>query len=62
MDVSFTKNMSKNIGKNITKNFRGKYSQKVLDYAKKVATDALKTSSKRAIQKTAEEIGDLIGN
>ena len=47
MDVSFTKNMSKNIGKNITKNFRGKHSQKILDYAKKVATDALKTSSER---------------
>ena len=61
MDVSFTKNMSKNIGKNITKNFRGKHSQKILDYAKKVATDALKTSE-RAVQKTAEEIDDLIGN
>ena len=54
--------MSKNIGKNITKNFRGKHSQKILDYAKKVATDALKTSSERAVQKTAEEIDDLIGN
>ena len=29
---------------------------------KKSATDALKTSSKRVIQKTAETTGDLIGN
>ena len=29
---------------------------------KKSATDAIKTASKRAIQKTAEATGDLIGN
>ena len=29
---------------------------------KKSATDAFKTSSKRAIQKAAEVAGDLIGN
>ena len=29
---------------------------------KKATTDALKTSSKRAIQKTAEATGDVIGN
>ena len=29
---------------------------------KKSTTDALKTTSKRAIQKTAEATGDLIGN
>ena len=29
---------------------------------KKSATDAIKTASKRAIQKTAEAIGDLTGN
>ena len=29
---------------------------------KKCATDALKTASKRAIQKTAEGIGELVGN
>ena len=29
---------------------------------KKSTTDAIKTTSKRAIQKTAEAIGDLIGN
>ena len=36
--------------------------QKRLDYTKKSATDALKTSSERVIQKTAEAIGDLIYN
>ena len=40
----------------------GKYSQKLLDHAEKSATDALKTSSKRVIQKTAEATGDLISN
>ena len=39
-----------------------KYSQKLLDTAKKSTTDAIKTASKRAIQKTAEAAGDLIGN
>ena len=40
----------------------GKYSQKLLGHAKKFVTDALKTSSKQIIQKTAEGTGDLIGN
>ena len=39
-----------------------KYSQKLLDTAKKTTTDAIKTASKRAIQKTAEATADLIGN
>ena len=39
-----------------------KYSQKPLDSARKSTTDALKTASKRAIQKTTEATGDLIGN
>ena len=39
-----------------------KYGQKRLDTAKKYTTDAIKTASKRAIQKTAEATGDLIGN
>ena len=39
-----------------------KYSQKLLDTAKKFTTDAIKTASKRAIQKTAEATADLIGN
>ena len=45
----------------------GKYSpgmlvmrQKLLDHAKKSATDAFKTASKRVIQKSAESTGELI--
>ena len=36
--------------------------QNRLDHAKRSAADALKTSSKRVIQKTAETTGDLTGN
>ena len=50
-----------NIGKNISKNLSGKYRQELLDHTKQSATDAFKTASKRAIQKTAETTGDLIG-
>ena len=52
--LSFAKNMGKSLS--------NKYSQKLLDSAKKSTTDAIKTASKRAIQKTAEATGDLIGN
>ena len=52
--LSFAKNMSKKL--------RNKYCQKLIDIAKKSTTDAIKTASKRAIQKTAEATGDLIGN
>ena len=48
--------------KNIGKNLNNKYSQKLLHTAKTSTTDAIKTASKRAIQKTAEATGDLIGN
>ena len=51
---------AKNIGKNLSKNLSGKYSQKLLDHAKKLATDAIKTTSKRVIQEIAEATGDLI--
>ena len=44
------------------KNMSNKYTQKVLDRAKKSATDAIKTASNGAIQKTAELTCDLIGN
>ena len=54
--------MGKSTGKNKSKNLNGKYSQKLLDHTKKSAADALKTSSKRVIQKTEEATGDLIGN
>ena len=52
--LSFTKNMGKYLS--------NKYGQKRLDGAKKSTTDAINTSSKRAIPKTAEATGDLIGN
>ena len=39
-----------------------KYRQKLLDSTKKFATEAIKTATKKAIQKTAEATGDLIGN
>ena len=52
--LSFAKNMGKNL--------INKYSQKLLDTAKKFTADTIKTSSKRAIQKIAEATGDLIGN
>ena len=48
--------------KNIGKKLSNKYGQKLVDSAKKPAIDAIKTASKRAIQKTAEATGDLIGN
>ena len=44
------------------KNLSNKYGQKVLDSAKKSTADAIITASKRAIQKTADATGDLIGN
>ena len=59
--LSFAKNISKNIGKTICKNLSGKYNQKLLDHARQSATDAFKTASKGAIQKT-EATGDLTVN
>ena len=44
------------------KNLSNIYGQKLLDSAKKSTTDAVKTASKRAIQKRAESTGDLVGN
>ena len=37
------------IGKNVRKTLSGKYSQKLLDHAKKSATDTLKTTLKGVI-------------
>ena len=44
------------------KHLSSKYSQKPLDSAKKSTADAIKTASKREIQKTAEATVDLVGN
>ena len=52
--LSFAKNMGKNLS--------NKYGQKLLDSAKKSTTDAIKTASKIAIQKTIKATGDLIDN
>ena len=52
--LSFAKNMGTHLN--------NKYSQKLLDTAKKSTTDEIKTAPKRAIQKTEEATGDLIGN
>ena len=39
-----------------------KYSKQLFNHPKQSATGALKAVSKGAIQKTAEELGDFIGN
>ena len=52
--LSFLKNMSKHLS--------NKYGQKLLDSAEKSTTDAIKTTSKRAIQTIAETTRDLIVN
>ena len=50
--LSFARNMDKNISNNLS----SKCSQKLLDHAKQSVTNALKTTSKRAIQKTAKQL------
>ena len=52
--LSFAKNMSRSLS--------NKYGQKLIDSAKKIYNRCIKIASKRAIQKTAEASGDLIGN
>ena len=42
--------------KKVGKKLSNKYSQKLLDSAKKYATDAIKTSSKREIQKQQKQL------
>ena len=48
--------------KNMSTQLSSKYGQKLLDSTKKSTTHAIKTVSKRAIQKTAKATGDLTGN
>ena len=52
--------MDKDVCKNTSKILSSRYSQK--PHAQQSTVDALKTTSKRAIQKTAEATGNLIGN
>ena len=48
--------------KNIGNKLSNKYDQKLLDCARKSKTDAIKTASKRAIQKAPAATGVLIDN
>ena len=50
----YVKNISKSISKNVSK----KFSQKRIDHAKHFTINAVKATSKRAIQKTAVATGD----
>ena len=59
--LSFARNIGTHAAK-VAQNISNKYRQKLVDTAKKSATDAIKTALKRAIQKTAKATGDLIGN
>ena len=53
---SFAKNVGKSIGKNISKNLSRKYIQKSLGQAKQSATGALKTTSRRVIQRKQKQL------
>ena len=50
---SFAKNMGENIGENINKNISGKYSQILLNHAKKSATDGFKIFFKKSNSKNS---------
>ena len=59
--LSFPRNIGTHATK-VAKNMSNKDGQKLADTAEKSATDAIKTASKRAIQKIAKATGDLVGN
>ena len=59
--LSFARNIGTDATK-VAKNLNNKYDQKLVYGAKKSATDVFEIASKRAIQKTAEATGDLVGN
>ena len=44
----------------MSKNLSDKYDKKLLYHARQSTTDAFRTTSRRAIQETAEETGDMI--
>ena len=50
--LSFARNIVAHVAK-VAKNMSNKYSQKLVDTAKKSATDVIKTASKRAIKKSS---------
>ena len=53
--LSFAKNIGTHATK-VAKNMTNKYSQKLLDSAKKPTTDAIKTASKRTIKKLQKQL------
>ena len=53
--LSFAKNIGTHATK-VAKNMTNKYSQKLLDSAKKSTTDAIKTASKRTIKKLQKQL------
>ena len=59
--LSVTRNTGTHANKN-AKDLSNKYSKKFLDGAEKSTTYTIKAAAKRAILKTAEATGDLIGN
>ena len=48
--------MGRKIDKNMSRNLGSKYSQKLLDHAKKSAINAIKTASIRGIQKQKTQL------
>ena len=60
--LSFAKNIGKSLSNKYAATSATNVAQKLIDSAKKCKTDAIKTASKRAIQKTAEATGVLTGN
>ena len=58
MSTVSRRSQNENIGKDLS----NKYGQRLFDNTNKSATDAIKTTSKRATQKAAKTTGDLIGN
>ena len=59
--LSFARNLGTHTTK-VAKNVSNKYGEKLSDTAKISSTNALKIVGQRAIQKTAEASGDLVGN
>ena len=46
--------------RDLSKTLCSKYSQKLLDHARQSATDAIKTTAKRVVQKIAEATGNKL--
>ena len=55
-------NTATKTGINAAKKFGDKHDKNLMDTAKKQGTNLAKTASKKIVEKSAEAIGDLIGN